>query len=334
MVTTHAPLKHLAPAWFATVMGLAGLSLAWHTAVPVLGDAAALGARVLAALAALVLLALSVAGLLRWRRHPEAWAEDLRHPVRHVFVAAMPISVILVATTAVAAGLGGPVVLSMWWVGSLAQWSVTVWVMSRWWRGGPGGGLPWATLTPALFIPVVGNVLVPLAGVPLGQPAWSAAQFGIGLLFWPVVLSLLLVRIAQQGLWPARLLPTNFIFIAPPAVVGLSLLSFGVAPLITWACWGVALFSLMWVAPVLRRIVDQPFGMPHWGMSFPMAALTALTLRLAPEGPLRLLGIALLALTSLLIGTLSLATLRGLRAGSLLVPESVAIGTVQAPPAP
>jgi tellurite resistance protein len=37
--------------------------------------------------------------------------------------------------------------------------------------------------------------------VPLGQPEWAAAQFGIGLLFWPVVLVLLLVRLAHQGIW-------------------------------------------------------------------------------------------------------------------------------------
>lgn len=58
----------------------------------------------------------------------------------------------------------------------------------------------------------------------------------------------------------------------------------------------------------MRRIGAQPFGLPHWGMSFPLAALAALTLRLAeqPDG-------------------LSLATLRGLRAGALLVPESAPV---------
>jgi tellurite resistance protein len=171
----------------------------------------------------------------------------------------------------------------------------------------------------------VGNVLVPLAGVPLGQPEWAAAKFGIGLLFWPVVLVLLLVRLVHQGMWPERLLPSTFIFIAPPAAVGLSALRLGAPILVGWALWGVALFSLLWVASLLRRIADQPFGMAHWGMSFPMAALTALTLKLAPAGPLSMLGIAMLALTSLLIAALTLATLRGLRDGSLLALETVPI---------
>jgi tellurite resistance protein len=328
MTPDRAPLKHLGPGWYTMVMGLAGLSLAWHAAVPVLGDGAGAGGVVIGALAALVFTLLAVASLWRLQRHPQAWAEDLRHPVRHVFVAAIPIALILLAASALAAGLHGPVLLALWSAASLAQLSVTVWVLSRWWRGNQAGGLQWAGLTPALFVPIVGNVLVPVAGVPLEQPQWAAAQFGIGLMFWPVVLVLLLVRLAQHGPWPERLLAANFIFIAPPAAVGLSALRFGVSPLVVWALWGMALFSLLWVAPLLRRIVDQPFGIGHWGMSFPLAAFTALTLRLAPAGAMSAmgaLGLGLLALSSLLMAAFTLATLRGLRDGSLLAPELVPI---------
>lgn len=177
----------------------------------------------------------------------------------------------------------------------------------------------------ALYIPIVGNVLVPLAGVPLDQPEWAAAQFGIGLLFWPVVTALLVVRIAVQGMWPERLLPASFIFVAPPAAVGLSALQFGGPAHVGWGLWGMALFSLLWVALLMRRIASQPFGIAHWGMTFPLAAFAALTLRLAPSGPLSVAGITLLALTSLLVAALLLATARGLRDGRLLAPEPVAV---------
>ena len=325
------PLKYLFPAWYAIVMGLAGLALAWHRAVPVMGEGAGAAALVIGLLAAAVFAVLALATLLRGQRYPQAWAEDRRHPVRHTFIATLPIAMVLLATVAVASGVQGPPVLALWWAGSLAQLFVTTWVLQRWWKGAANGGLQWAGATPALFIPIVGNVLVPLAGVPLGQPEWSAAQFGIGLLFWPVVLILLVARIVVQGPWPERLLPANFIVIAPPAVVGLSALQFGAPPLVGWALWGMALFSLLWVAPLLQRIAGQPFGLPHWGMSFPLAAFTALTLRLMPEGPLAMAGVALLAATSLLIAALALATVRGLRQGSLLVPEAVPIAQAPAP---
>ena len=212
-------------------------------------------------------------------------------------------------------------------MGALGLLFVTWWVVRRWLLGNQAGGLQWASLTPALFIPVVGNVLVPLAGVPLGQVEWAAAQFGVGLMFWPVVTVLLMVRVAVQGMWPERLLPASYIFIAPPAVVGLSALQFGAPMPVLWGLWGMAVFSLLWVLSLTRRIAALPFGLAHWGMSFPLAALTAFSLQMAPAGPLASLGIAMLALTTLLIAALVLATVRGLRDGSLLAPEPVALIT-------
>ena len=328
MTLQASVLKYLYPGWYAVVMGLAGLSLAWHRAVPLMGEAAAGAALVIGALAALVFALLLVLTVWRGLAHAEAWAEDRRHPVRHTFIAALPIAALLVSTVGVTTfGVSAPV-RALWWTACLAQLYVTVWVLARWWRGNQAGGLQWAGMTPALFIPVVGNVIAPLAGVPLGHPEWAAAQFGIGLVFWPVALVLLLVRVGVAGLWPERLRPTVFILVAPPAVVGLSVLQLGAPLLVGWTMWGVALFCLLWALTQARLIAAQPFALAHWGMSFPLAAFAALTLRLAePGGLLAVLGPAALALASLVIAGLVLGTLRGLRQGTLLVPEP-------APPVP
>lgn len=321
----RSPLAFLFPGWFALVMGYCGLALAWHRAAGVMGEGATAASLAIGALAALVFVLLAVATLLRGWRHPEAWAEDRRHPVRHTFVATLPIAVLLLATCAVAFGFAGAAVELLWAGGALSQLFVTLWVLGRWWNGNQPGGLQWPGVTPALFIPVVGNVLVPLAGVPLGHPDWAAAQFGVGLLFWPVVTVLVITRIAVHGLWPERLRPTAFIFVAPPAVVGLSALQLGAPVAFGWALWGAGLFSLVWAGMQARRIGAMPFGLPHWAMSFPLAAIAALSLRLAAPGTAMVaLAVALLALASLVIAWLTLATLRGLRDGSLLAPEPVA----------
>lgn len=321
------PLKFLMPGWFAIVMGLAGLSLAWHRATPILGEMAGAGAMVVGGLAALVFLGLAVLSQQRRQRYPEAFAEDLKHPVRHAFVAAVPVSLILLATVLTA--LAGPTTpgLWLWMVGSAWQFAVTVWVLARWLRGNQAGGLVWPGITPALFIPVVGNVLPPLAGVALGQPEWAAAQFGVGLFFWPVVLVLLAVRIGVHGMWPERLLPTTFITVAPPAVIGLSAQQLGAPVLLAWMAWGVALFFLAWSATLFKRAVEQPFSVTFWALSFPLAAFAALTLHLAMAGPAWFATIAMLALAlaSLVIAALLLASVKGLRDGTLLAPEPVAM---------
>jgi tellurite resistance protein len=161
--------------------------------------------------------------------------------------------------------------------------------------------------------------------VPLGHLEWSAAQFGIGLLFWPVVLVLLVVRLVVQGSWPERMQPTVFIVIAPPAVVAMSALQLGAPLLLVWMVWGMAVFAFLWAATQARAIASMSFGLTHWALSFPLAALAALTLRLAAPGSgLAVLGPVLLALASLVILGLCLGTVRGLRDGSLLAPEPVA----------
>lgn len=340
-MSSPTPLKFLMPGWFSLVMGLCGLALAWHRAGPVLGDLAEGLALVagLVALAAFVLLVL--ASLLRWQRYPAALAEDLKHPVRHAFVAAFPVSLLLLATVGVAlAGAAGPLAPlwhALWWAGSLMQLWATLWVLGRWLVPAVGAtsgntGL-WPSVTPVLLIPVVGNVLAPLAGVPLGHGGWAMAQFGIGAFFWPVVLALMLARRIAHSPLPDRLLPAWMITVAPPAVIGLvlaQLVERGQAPLgAAQAMWGIALFFLLWVLPVLKRAVAQPFGIPFWALSFPLAAFTTLTLRLLalqeqPGGLMQTAAVLLLAATSMVVLWLGFATVRGLRDGSLLAPEPVA----------
>ena len=62
MAAHPTPLKFVGPPWFAVVMGLCGLALAWHRAVPLMGEMAGAAALVIGCLAALVLVLLGCAG--------------------------------------------------------------------------------------------------------------------------------------------------------------------------------------------------------------------------------------------------------------------------------
>lgn len=314
-------LAFLGPAWFSVVMGLCGLSLAWWRAVPLFGEGAVGASVVIGAAAALVFLVLAIASAWRALAHPRALAEDFRHPVRHPFVAAIPIAMLLLATVACALLGAAPWIKAVWMVGAAVQFMATVWVLARWLTP---GALAWPSITPVVFIPIVGNVLTPLAGVPLGLPSWAAAQFGVGLVFWPVILTLLVVRIATLGLWPQQLLAATFISVAPAAVIGLGLLQLGAPEVVAWTCWGVALFFLCWSMSVVPRLVGQPFSIASWGLSFPLAAFASLTLTLAASAApaFQWLAVAVLAAVSLVITGLVIGTVRGLRQGRLLVPEA------------
>jgi tellurite resistance protein len=211
-----------------------------------------------------------------------------------------------------------------WIVGSVLELAATVWVIARWLNTPDNGGLQWAAFTPVFFIPVIGNVLAPMAGVTIGLEAWATAQFGIGLLLWPVLQTMLIIRMAQAGPLPAPMSPSIFITMVAPSIIGLCFLQLDAPLSLAWGSWGIGLFCLALSLTQIRTILEQPFGLPHWAMSFPMAAFTTLTLRMSQEHGgawLQLPATLLLAVTSLLILGLTLGTWRGLRHGHLLVPS-------------
>ena len=330
-MTSPTPLKFLMPGWFSVVMGLCGLSLAWHRANGVLGGMADGIALVAGGLAALVFLVLLVASVQRAFRYPAALAEDLKHPVRHAFVAAFPVATLLVAAVGVALLGPHPLLNALWWFGALTQLWATVWVLGRWLapvtNASAGNTGLWPAVTPVLLIAVVGNVVAPLAGLPLGHDTWSAVQMGIGTFFWPIVLGLILVRRIAHSPLPDRILPAWFITLAPPAVIGVVFTQFQAPLPVALGIWGIAVFQLVWLLPLVKRIASQPFGVAFWGLSFPMAAFATLTLRLAElkAGPgFETLGVLLLAIASIVVLWLGFATVRGLRDGSLLAPEPIA----------
>ena len=147
----------------------------------------------------------------------------------------------------------------------------------------------WAQITPTWLIPAVGNALVVLAGVPLGFTVWSALQFVLGCACWPVVSRLLTRRLERLGPLPLAVLPTWCIVLSPPSVVGLGLLvwrqemvggqgqAFWAWTAGAWGCWLVASLSLWQLKAQARAILSASFGMPHWALSFPLAAYASLT---------------------------------------------------------
>ncbi len=240
------------------VMGWCGLSQVWLRATDMFGDTALGLGLVAAVFAQFIFVLLCLACIVRLQAHPNAVAADMRHPVRHAFMATLPISILLLASLGINLFWGTNRALDtaltfLWCVGSILEIAATVWVIERWLNNADNGGLQWATFTPVFFIPVVGNVLAPLGGVSIGLETWATAQFGVGMFLWLVLQTLLFVRLAQAGPLPARLAPSWFITLVPPSIGGLSLLQLEAPLTLVWMMWGIGAFFLLLVTTQLLK---------------------------------------------------------------------------------
>lgn len=314
-------LAHLPVSLFASSMGLGGLSLAYRRAARVWlwPDWPAL---LCLALSVLAFLVLSGAYLAKWARHPRAARAELGHPIRMAFVPTVTIGLLVIATAA--QDLVPHVARTLWWVGALGHLTATVVILSAWFRR-PDIGL--AQVTPAWFIPVVGNIVTPLAAPQIGnlELAWFA--FGVGVFFWVGFLPLVLYRVVltEPGL-PPRLLPTLAIFVAPSSVALLSwqALTGAVADPLGRILFAAAIILAVLVLaqwPALARI---SFAQPYWAYTFPLASLAVAAIAMAgAQGGVVFTTLAgtLLALATLVIIVVTGLTIQAAARGELLRPE-------------
>jgi tellurite resistance protein len=322
-----AQIEHVVPAWFVPVMGWTGLGLTWLRAAEILGDAALTFSWVCAVVASLMGIKLVLVHLWRARKYPVAFVADVRHPIKFTFWSALPISMVLLAALYLALTHSSSLFLEgLWWLGAMGEWACLIWLLARWTQPNAHQvGL--SAITPVIFLPLVGHVLVPWAGVPLGHLTHSAVQLGMGLFMWPLGLVLLLMRLLTVGPLPARMTPTWFILMVPPSALALSLNLWHPPESLLWGLWGMGLTSLMWALTHIKNIVKLNFDLPHWSMSFPMAAFTSMSLMMSQKSDgawLQTPALILLAITNGVILWLSWMTLRGVWGGALLCPESQA----------
>lgn len=305
-VRNAATLEHLPFPLLAMPMGLGGVGLAWRQAAVSLGVPALIGEALLA-LTALVWIAVVALHLLRALRHPAAVAAELRHPVRAAFVAAPTVGLMIVSAFAYrhAPQLGAAL-----WSAAVALHLIVAMLLLRRILGG-GGEV--AMLAPPLLIPLVGNILAPVFGAPMGFADLSWMMFGIGLVLWLAVLPLLLHRLLAGPALPPPLKPTLCILLAPPAVAALALVALtgtthGVPMLFT----GVALLVAAVLLSLAGDFAKVPFSLAWWGVTFPTAAFAVL---LMVQGfPAWLAGTAL-AVTTAVTAWVAWRTARAAAAG-------------------
>jgi tellurite resistance protein len=309
---TRPTLEHLPFPLLAMPMGTGGVGLAWRQAQASFGAPAAIGEALLA-FTTLLWIAVVALHLLRALRHPAAVAAEARHPVRVAFLAAPTIGLMIVSAFAYR---HAPALGAVLWGAAVALHLCVAMLLLRRILSGVG---EIAMLAPPLMIPLVGNILAPVFGAPMGFLPLSWMMFGIGLVLWLAVLPLLLHRLIAGPALPPLLKPTLCILLAPPAVAALALVALtgetqGPAMIFT----GVALLVAAVLLSLAGDFAKVPFNLGWWGVTFPTAAFAAL---LMVQGFPAWLSVPALALTTGLTAWVAWRTWRAARAGAFFRAE-------------
>jgi tellurite resistance protein len=269
----QARIKNFPVSWFAVVMGLSGFTLAWRRAEQVFGLAWSPSSVLLWLTVAVALTLLGVYATKLWRYRSEVFAE-FNHPVKQAFAPTLSIGMLLLA--AVFQGVSEVASFWLWSVGAVLHLVLTLFVLSSWMQHSK---YEIAHMNPAWFIPVVGNILVPIAGVHHAPADVSWFFFSLGLFFWPVLTAILMYRLIFHPSLPERLVPTLFIFIAPPAVGFVSWMHLvGHLDAFGMILYCVGLFFTLLLAVQIRSFWWLRFFLSWWAYSFPLAAITIASL--------------------------------------------------------
>jgi tellurite resistance protein len=278
-VAAVAPrLKFFPVSWFAVVMGMAGFTIAWIRAEHVFALPFTVSP-VLQAITAALFILLTVLYSAKLIKYPKEVLGEVMHPVKLAFVPTFSIGMLLLSI----AFLHSHPATSFWlWsLGSVLHLSLTLYVLSSWIHHCK---YEIAHLNPAWFIPVVGNILIPVAGVQHATADISWFFYSIGLFFWPILTAIIFYRLIFHASLPERFMPTLFIFIAPPAVGFISWYNLvGGIDAFGRVLYFVALAFTLLLLVQVQYFARLKFFLSWWAYSFPIAAITIASLIMAKE---------------------------------------------------
>jgi tellurite resistance protein len=250
--------------WFGAVMGITGLGLACRAAA-----APRWLAEFWVVLGALVCGLLLLGYFFRLLTDTRGIAEEFGDPARLGYCATLPIALTLV---------GGGLQPSMprlanglWWVGAALLLAFQALSLARWLKG----GIALERINGGWLVMLVGGIVVPVGGLPLGHPEMSRFCFGLSAALAPIVMALVFYRTVAGPAIPEGQRPAWFIFLVPPSLIyvnGLALWGTSFSPALEALFYaalilGVALLMASWTFLV------WPFNPLGWAFTFPLDAL-------------------------------------------------------------
>ncbi|MCK9472886.1 SLAC1 anion channel family protein [Sulfurimonas sp.] len=260
-------LKFFPIMMYTVVMGLSGLTITYQKAALWLGFPHII-AEALMYITTAIFVLVSLIYIYKFFKYKTAVISELSHPVRINFFAAISISMLMLA---IIFKENYPLISAIFWYpGTLLHFYLTMRIVVFW----INENQQIEHSNPAWFIPIVGNVLIPAAGVGFANLSLLLYFFSVGMFFWIIIFTVILNRIIFHNQMVVKFMPTLFILIAPPAVGFISYFKmFGVIDTFALVLFNLALFFTLLVAFMYKNFIKIKFFISWWAFVFPLAAM-------------------------------------------------------------
>lgn len=303
---------------YAVVMGMSGLTIMYQKAALWLGFPTLIGT-LLMIVTTILFGIISILYITKYFTYTAAVKKEFSHPVRINFFAAASISMLMLAMIYKESYTNISAIF--WYTGTLLHFYLTMYTISFW----INHNQELDHSNPAWFIPIVGNVLVPVAGVGFASQAILMYFFSIGIFFWVILFAILLNRIIFHHQLVAKFMPTLFIFIAPPAVGFIAYFKmFEVIDTFAIMLFNLALFFTFLIAFMYKNFLKIKFFISWWAFIFPLAAMAISSMLMYHQTQdilLMVLSYTMITFTTILILIVIYQTLLHIQKGEICVQE-------------
>jgi len=199
--------------------------------------------------------------------------KELTHPIRVNFLPAISISLLLLSIFYRHSFVGFSNILFI--AGSILHFIFTFYTIKYW----INNNLEIHHSNPAWFIPIVGNIIVPIAGKGFVSDSILYFFFSVGLFFWIILFAIILNRIIFHKQFAPKFMPTLFILIAPPALGFIAYIKLTSSlDFFAHMLYSLALFFTILVFIMYKNYIKIKFFISWWAFTFPMAAVSIATI--------------------------------------------------------
>ena len=196
------------------VMSLFGLALAWRALSDLGGWESGIGRMI--SIAMLLLGLVSFGSIVLHQLHKGALKETIDNLQLRVLPACLTVGLMLLSALLNPHMPEAARVLI--WVAAISHFAYLAWLIDGWFRG----GLALEMISPVWFIPVVGNIVVPVGAMATGQVMLAWFGFSIGIVMWLMLLPIVFFRLIHGKPMPEELESTQMVLVAPPAIGSVS----------------------------------------------------------------------------------------------------------------